>query len=259
MIVYICLYFYLKKICIKLGVIILIAIWVWLPTLLWLYNLATNSKNLSSDYWNTVVLTQIPLDRQKTQNTLLNVVAWYNGDTKYATYGYLNDKEYQPWWFARYTDDLISFVAYIPFFLLILSLIFFRNKSSKEIYIWLWFLVFLLFIMKSSSWPGGQYFYDVMMNSGIMKMFRSPHAKFGFEYMVTICMILSIWYQEIKSMFLKRSIMGMLMIYIVVFFIYPVASHQYIPPLQLSPGIPTEYTSVKNYLMSRAIQLRQYL
>lgn len=235
--------------------IVAIALFFAFPNIIGQINLLLHSQALKDDYWNNVVLTNIPLDRHVKSNTLENVIKGYNWDTL-TDYGSLHGEKYYPWWFAQYKDSRISLLLYIPIFLtLFLIPIALRSDSDKKkrykILIWTSFLVFLIFMIKSSAGPGGQFFYDFMMDHGWFKMFRSPHLKFGVEFMLTICILIALCLSVIKNNIIKYFVIILLSIYIIIFGFYPIITKQYIPPLQKIREIPKEYFDLQKFLQNQ--------
>ncbi len=235
-----------------LGITIIVLFFA-LPNVIGQINLLINSKALNDDYWNNIVLTKIPLDRHVTSNKIENIIRGYNWDTL-TDYGYWEGQKYYPWWFAKYKDTQTSILLYIPIFLAILLgylVLIDKNVKKKDkikiIYLF-GFLLCLIFMIKSSAGPGGQYFYDFMMNHGWFKMFRSPHLKFGVEYLLVLVILISFSLSILKNKYLEYLTIILLGVYVIVFGFYPIVTRQYIPPLQKIKAIPQEYYDLQKFL-----------
>jgi hypothetical protein len=235
--------------------ITIIAIFFASPNIIGQVNLLLNSKALNDDYWNNIVLTKMPLDKHIHSNKIERVIRGYNSDSL-TDYGFWEGEKYYPWWFARYKDSTTSLLLYVPIFLAIfLSFSVFsredilRKDKNKIVYCFV-FLIFLIFMIKSSAGPGGQYFYDFMMNHGWFKMFRSPHLKFGVEYMVVLMLIISHSLFLLKNRTIEYFSVTLLGLYVMIFGFYPIVTGQYIPPLQKVKAIPQEYFDLQKFLQT---------
>lgn len=131
------------------------------------------------------------------------MVAGVNSDT-IGNYGYYQDTTYTPWWFTPYIGTPLSILLYIPIILVFIILFMIPVSRRREVAIWLAVMLFFLFMIKSSSGPGGDWFYATMMQSGILKMFRSPQLKFGFEFMAVLLLILAIVWPTLNPRYIKK-------------------------------------------------------
>lgn len=233
------------------GIILLVSA---LPNILGQVNLLKNSDALQDDYWNNVILAQLPLEKQKTTNTFENVIRGLNSDTL-GDYGRVSGVTYYPWWFTPYVKTAWSLVLFIPFFvsILLVGYVFFTEVGDKnkriKILVLLSGLGLCIFFMKSSSGWGGETFARFMMEHGWFKMFRSPHAKFGFEFMLILTSITGICYSLITHQYVKKAVIVFLLIYIT-WGTYPLLKGVYIPQMQKTPAIPNAYFEVKEFLQT---------
>ncbi len=217
------------------------------PVIYGFLNLFLKSEAISDDYWNNIVLTAGPLEIQKTKNVLSNVLVGYNIDTLSA-YGYIEGSEYFPFWAANLQDTFIGMMFFVPVFLVVVM---YLRASSSSISLvvagWLAISLLLLFVIKASAPPFGGLFFDLLSGSGLFKMFRGPHIKFGYLYSVVSLLIILELYKH-TGVRLRAIVVVSLSGLAISSAVFPLAARLYIPQLNLVKSVPTDYYEVCDFL-----------
>lgn len=134
---------------------------------------------LQDDYWNTVVLTQMPLERQAQYQHPLQALRGISTDT-FDTFGYRDGAPYAPFRMADHKDSALVYAAtWLPL-VVILSLLAYLSFYGAIRGIHLYFVaVFFcaVVLFKSSAAPFGDVFSSALTDHPLLRMLRSPHQK----------------------------------------------------------------------------------
>jgi hypothetical protein len=220
------------------------------PIILGFINLLFNSESISNDYWNNVVLATVPLEIQRTTNVLSNVFTGYNMDTL-SSYGYINGKEYFPFWAATLQQDPTGLIFFIPLVLAILMYAQARKiGETRVVSIWVLAALLLLFAIKASAPPFGDSFFDLMTHSSLFKIFRGPHLKFGYLYSIALFLIILQLYSVVGPNLQKLVMLGLSLLAFSSA-VVPLAARVYVPALNLVKNVPSEYFEGRDFLQGQ--------
>lgn len=209
---------------------------------------AKNNIAIYEDDRNQRILTQIPLEDQKTSSSLSYTLRWFYGDL-WAQWGYDEEGElYNPFpWVSWYQTWLWDILSWIPLFIMIIGMLIIDKDKRKQYMFWLSIFLINLWFFKSAAAPFWYLFEWLMNNIGPFGMFRSPHQKFGIIFVISQCMMLYLLFSSEIQEKLKKYISYALLGYIV-FIGYFWFQGRAIPQVNLVSEIPDEYLQTADYI-----------